>query len=132
MIGIGTGIAGPLAATQIGAEGLGDHTADRSLPTGTVTLLLADVEGSTRMWETRPGDDERTEAVTRIWVSDPEEPHVILVGPDLIDEALTVEQLFERLETIEAYRPGDTEPDWGKAHMPFRRPAAPCTDIVGP
>ena len=102
------------------------------MPTGTVTLLLADVEGSTRMWETRPGDDERTEAVTRIWVSDPEEPHVILVCPDLIDEALTVEQLFERLETIEAYRPGDTEPDWGKAHMPFRRPAAPCTDIVGP
>ena len=24
------------------------------LPTGTVTLLLADVEGSTRLWETRP------------------------------------------------------------------------------
>ena len=114
MIGIGTGIAGPLAATQIGAEGLGDHTADRSLPTGTVTLLLADVEGSTRMWETRPGDDERTEAVTRIWVSDPEEPHVILVGPDGIDEALTVEQLFERLETIEAYRPGDTRARLGQ------------------
>ena len=26
------------------------------LPTGTVTLLLADVEGSTRLWETRPGE----------------------------------------------------------------------------
>src|ERR1700733_14821768 len=25
------------------------------LPTGTVTLLLADVEGSTRLWETKPG-----------------------------------------------------------------------------
>ena len=24
------------------------------LPTGTVTLLLADVEGSTRLWETSP------------------------------------------------------------------------------
>jgi class 3 adenylate cyclase len=24
------------------------------VPTGTVTLLLADVEGSTRLWETRP------------------------------------------------------------------------------
>lgn len=24
------------------------------LPTGTVTLLLADVEGSTRLWETKP------------------------------------------------------------------------------
>src|ERR1700687_3467185 len=37
------------------------------LPTGTVTLLLADVEGSTRLWETRPeemtsafGDLDRT------------------------------------------------------------------------
>jgi len=30
------------------------------LPTGTVTLLLADVEGSTRLWETRP--DEMTAA----------------------------------------------------------------------
>lgn len=26
----------------------------RALPTGTVTLLLADVEGSTRLWETQP------------------------------------------------------------------------------
>jgi class 3 adenylate cyclase len=25
------------------------------LPTGTITLLLADVEGSTRLWETQPG-----------------------------------------------------------------------------
>jgi class 3 adenylate cyclase len=32
-----------------------DRTAGRSLPTGTVTLLLADIEGSTRLWETRPG-----------------------------------------------------------------------------
>ena len=31
-----------------------DHTVDHLLPTGTVTLLLADVEGSTRMWENRP------------------------------------------------------------------------------
>jgi class 3 adenylate cyclase len=31
------------------------------LPTGTVTLLLADVEGSTRLWETQP--DEMTGAV---------------------------------------------------------------------
>ena len=34
------------------------------LPTGTVTLLLADVEGSTRLWETRP--DEMTTAVARL------------------------------------------------------------------
>src|ERR1700682_1478462 len=34
------------------------------LPTGTVTLLLADVEGSTRLWETQPA--EMTAAVTRL------------------------------------------------------------------
>jgi predicted ATPase/class 3 adenylate cyclase/DNA-binding CsgD family transcriptional regulator len=34
------------------------------LPTGTVTLLLADVEGSTRLWETQP--DEMTAAFTRL------------------------------------------------------------------
>ena len=34
------------------------------LPTGTVTLLLADVEGSTRLWETQP--DEMTAALGRL------------------------------------------------------------------
>jgi predicted ATPase/class 3 adenylate cyclase/DNA-binding CsgD family transcriptional regulator len=34
------------------------------LPTGTVTLLLADVEGSTRLWENQP--DEMTAAVARL------------------------------------------------------------------
>ena len=34
------------------------------LPTGTVTLLLADVEGSTRLWATQP--DEMTAAVARL------------------------------------------------------------------
>ena len=34
------------------------------LPTGTVTLLLADVEGSTRLWETQP--DEMTAAMARM------------------------------------------------------------------
>ena len=33
-------------------------------PTGTVTLLLADVEGSTRLWETQP--DEMTAAIARL------------------------------------------------------------------
>jgi class 3 adenylate cyclase len=33
------------------------------LPTGTVTLVLADVEGSTRLWETQPA--EMTAAITR-------------------------------------------------------------------
>ena len=39
--------------SELGVSGL--------LPTGTVTLLLADVEGSTHLWETRP--DEMTAAV---------------------------------------------------------------------
>ena len=34
------------------------------LPTGTVTLLLADVEGSTRLWETQP--DQMTVAMARM------------------------------------------------------------------
>ena len=34
------------------------------LPTGTVTLLLADVEGSTRLWETQP--EEMTDALARL------------------------------------------------------------------
>src|ERR1700694_1447098 len=34
------------------------------LPTGTVTLLLADVEGSTRLWETQP--EVMTAAIARL------------------------------------------------------------------
>src|SRR6201986_2112886 len=34
------------------------------LPTGTVTLLLADVEGSTRLWETQP--EKMTAAIARL------------------------------------------------------------------
>ena len=34
------------------------------LPTGTVTLLLADVEGSTRLWQEQP--EEMTAAVARL------------------------------------------------------------------
>ena len=37
--------------SELGVSGL--------LPTGTVTLLLADVEGSTRLWETQPERDDR-------------------------------------------------------------------------
>ncbi|OBB99388.1 LuxR C-terminal-related transcriptional regulator [Mycobacterium sp. 852002-40037_SCH5390672] len=40
------------------------------LPTGTVTLLLADVEGSTRLWETQPA--EMTAAIARLNVAVPE------------------------------------------------------------
>jgi predicted ATPase/class 3 adenylate cyclase/DNA-binding CsgD family transcriptional regulator len=42
--------------SELGVSGL--------LPTGTVTLLLADVEGSTRLWETEP--DEMTTAIKRL------------------------------------------------------------------
>ncbi len=40
-----------------------DLGVSRLLPTGTVTLLLADVEGSTRLWETQP--EEMTGAIAR-------------------------------------------------------------------
>jgi class 3 adenylate cyclase len=43
-------------AGELGVSGL--------LPTGTVTLLLADVEGSTRLWETQP--EEMTAAIARL------------------------------------------------------------------
>jgi predicted ATPase/class 3 adenylate cyclase/DNA-binding CsgD family transcriptional regulator len=38
-----------------------EHTSDVALPEGVVTLLLADIEGSTSLWETRP--DEMTTAI---------------------------------------------------------------------
>jgi class 3 adenylate cyclase len=46
----------PLDGSELGVSGL--------LPTGTVTLLLADVEGSTRLWETQP--EEMTSAIARL------------------------------------------------------------------
>jgi hypothetical protein len=42
--------------SELGVSGL--------LPTGTVTLLLADVEGSTRLWQTQP--EQMTAAFTRL------------------------------------------------------------------
>jgi predicted ATPase/class 3 adenylate cyclase/DNA-binding CsgD family transcriptional regulator len=50
-----------MSATDWGELGVTGPTA---LPTGTVTLLLADVEGSTRLWETQP--DEMRAAVARL------------------------------------------------------------------
>jgi hypothetical protein len=47
-----------------GAVGWSDLGVNALLPTGIVTLLLADVEGSTRLWETKP--DEMTAAVARL------------------------------------------------------------------
>jgi predicted ATPase/class 3 adenylate cyclase/DNA-binding CsgD family transcriptional regulator len=46
----------PLDWSELGVSGL--------LPTGMATLLLADVEGSTRLWETQP--DEMTAAIARL------------------------------------------------------------------
>lgn len=53
-------------------------------------------------------EDESVEAVTRLWLRDPEEPHVVLVGSsgDDDDVVLTVEELFARLPEIEAHRAG--------------------------
>jgi predicted ATPase/class 3 adenylate cyclase/DNA-binding CsgD family transcriptional regulator len=50
----------PRANTRARSESDGGVS---ELPTGTVTLLLADVEGSTRLWETQP--QEMAEAVAR-------------------------------------------------------------------
>jgi predicted ATPase/class 3 adenylate cyclase/DNA-binding CsgD family transcriptional regulator len=55
MIDIDAGAAGPP---------LNWGGAVSELPTGTVTLLLADVEGSTRLWETQP--DVMTDTVARL------------------------------------------------------------------
>ncbi|MEU0496793.1 hypothetical protein [Mycobacterium sp. NPDC006124] len=51
--------------------------------------------------------DESVEPVTRIWLTDPDEPHVILVGSGEDgggDVALSVEELFARLDEFEAHR----------------------------
>lgn len=58
-------------------------------------------------------DDEAVEPVTRIWLDDPDAPHVLLVGssdgdPDVV---LTVEQLLARLPEIEAHRLGARPPN---------------------
>src|ERR1700758_4376427 len=41
-----------------------DQGVNDLLPTGTVTLLLADVKGSTRLWQTRP--EEMTDALAQL------------------------------------------------------------------
>jgi hypothetical protein len=59
--------------------------------------------------------DEALEPVTRIWLIDPQLPHVILVGSDenADDIALTVDELFGRLEAFEVYRLGQPVPQFG-------------------
>ena len=59
--------------------------------------------------------DESVEPVSRIWITDPAEPHVILVGSSEVgaDYTFTVDDLVARLDVIEAYRIGDPEPNFG-------------------
>jgi len=60
-------------------------------------------------------EDESVEPVTRIWTTDPAEPHVILVGSSEAgrDYTFSVDDLVARLDVIEAYRFGDPEPTFG-------------------
>jgi hypothetical protein len=51
--------------------------------------------------------NDSVEAVTRIWLSDPTEPHVLLAGStegDGNSYSFGVDELFARLPAIEAYR----------------------------
>jgi predicted ATPase/class 3 adenylate cyclase/DNA-binding CsgD family transcriptional regulator len=64
-------VGGPMLATISEIDPCNSTLVDWSdlgvsglLPTGTVTLVLADVEGSTRLWETQP--DEMTAAIARL------------------------------------------------------------------
>lgn len=62
-------------------------------------------------------EDDAIEPVTRIWVTDPAEPHVLLVGSGPESEpaeyTFTVDELFARLDAIEAHRLGDPQPTLG-------------------
>jgi hypothetical protein len=61
-------------------------------------------------------EDESVEPVTRIWVTDPAQPHVILVGSSDVakgDFTFSVDELLTRLDVIEAYRAGDPQPNFG-------------------
>lgn len=60
-------------------------------------------------------DDDVREPVTRIWVSDPQAPQLVLVGTaeDGAIYSLEVEQLSSCLDAIEGYRVGDEPPQLG-------------------
>jgi hypothetical protein len=59
-------------------------------------------------------DDESVEPVTRVWLTDPAQPHVILVGTgetDGVNYQFAVEDLADSLDEIEAFRAGDPLPE---------------------
>jgi hypothetical protein len=60
-------------------------------------------------------DDETREPVTRMWLTNSEEQHVLLVGtgPDDHDYVFTRDELVESLDELEAYRAGDPLPASG-------------------
>lgn len=59
-------------------------------------------------------DDESIEPVTRIWLTEDEDWHLILVGAgeDGVDYVFDAETLLEHLDVIEGYRAGDPEPSF--------------------
>ena len=59
-------------------------------------------------------DDTDVETVTRIWLTDPTQPHVILVGAAEgdTDHRFTFEELLGNLDAVEAYRVGDLAPSF--------------------
>lgn len=78
---------------------------DREFPTDEIVTWFYPPSGTVI-------DDESVEPVTRIWLTDPQEPHVILVGSGegAGDIALSVEQLLARLDAIESHRLGEPQP----------------------
>lgn len=59
--------------------------------------------------------DEALESVTRIMLTDPEEPRVLLAGSGEGDTELrfTIDALFAQLDAIEAHRRGEPVPELG-------------------
>ena len=60
-------------------------------------------------------DDDPSEPVTRIWVSDPLRPQLVLVGTaeEGVIYSLDIDQLLTNLDVVEAYRVGDAVPEFG-------------------
>jgi hypothetical protein len=60
-------------------------------------------------------DDHAVEPVTRIWLTEADEWHVILVGSDErgVDYVFAADDLLDHLEAVEAYRHGDPAPAFG-------------------